>query len=179
MSDSSVILIAMQYKVFNDRILPLKDKFFRLALSITGNRQDAEDIVQDALLHVLNKQDHWHTINNIEAYCFRAIRNLSLDALALKDRQTGSIPENIEYPDVKNVEEQLSANEEMKLIHELIDQLPEKQKTIMQLRDIEGLSYKEISEVMEISEEQVKVNLFRTRQKIKEHFMAIYNYGIK
>ena len=157
----------------------MKDKLFRLSLSVVGNRQDAEDIVQDALLHILNKSDHWHTINNIEAYCFRTVRNLALDMLSLKDRQSFRLQENEDYSDTKNVEEQLTSDEEIRLIHQLIHQLPEKQKTIVQLRDVEGLSYKEISEIMEIPEEQVKVTLFRARQKIKEHFMAIYNYGIK
>ena len=165
--------------MFNSRILPLKDKLFRLSLSIMGNRQDAEDIVHDAWLQILNKRDHWHTISNIEAYCFRIVRNLALDMLLLKDRQGFSLQENTDYPDTKNVEEQLSSNEEIRLIHQLIHQLPEKQKTIVQLRDVEGLSYKEISEILDISEEQVKVTLFRARQKIKDHFMAIYNYGIK
>ena len=165
--------------MFNSRILPLKDKLFRLSLNIVGNRQDAEDIVQDALLQILNKSDHWHTINNIEAYCFRMVRNLALDMLSSRDRQVFDIQGNTDYPDAQDVEEQLSSNEEIRLIHHLIRQLPEKQKTIVQLRDVEGLSYKEISEIMEISEEQVKVTLFRARQKIKEHFIAIYNYGIK
>ena len=169
----------MQNNVFNSRILPLKDKLFRLSLSIVGNRQDAEDVVQDALLHILNKSDHWHIINNIEAYCFRTVRNLALNVLSERDRQACSLQKNTDYSEAKNAEEQLSSNEEIRLIHQLICQLPEKQKTIVQLRDVEGLSYKEISAVMEISEEQVKVTLFRARQKIKDHFIAIYNYGIK
>ena len=169
----------MQDKVFKNRILPLKDKFFRLALSITGNKPDAEDIVQDTLLHLLKKQGHWHAIENIEAYCFRAIRNHALDVLASKEKQANRLQDNADYPDTKDIEEQLSKQEDINLIFQLIEQLPEKQKTIMQLRDVEGLNYKEIAEIMEIPEEQVKVYLFRTRQKIKKHFMAIQNYGIK
>jgi len=66
----------------------------------------------------------------------------------------------------------------MKLIHQLINELPEKQRVIMQLRDIEGESYKEISEVLQLTEEQVKVNLFRARQKIKQRYTDIENYGL-
>lgn len=48
----------------------------------------------------------------------------------------------------------------------------------MQLRDIEGKNYKEIADVMQLTEEQVKVNLFRARQKVKQRFLAIDGYGL-
>jgi DNA-directed RNA polymerase specialized sigma subunit, sigma24 homolog len=58
----------------------------------------------------------------------------------------------------------------IQLVRRLIDQLPEKQRSCMQLRDIEGKSYKEIADIMSISEEQVKINIFRARQTIREQF---------
>jgi RNA polymerase sigma-70 factor (ECF subfamily) len=66
----------------------------------------------------------------------------------------------------------------MKIIHRLIDGLPEKQRLIMQLRDIEGESYKDIAKVLQLTEEQVKVNLFRARQKVKQRYIEIDEYGL-
>ena len=66
----------------------------------------------------------------------------------------------------------------MELIHRLINGLPEKQRSIIQLRDIEGKSYKEIADILRVSEEQVKVNLFRARQKIKQQYPEINDYGL-
>lgn len=63
-------------------------------------------------------------------------------------------------------------------MHHLINELPEKQRTIVQLRDIEGKSYKEIADVLQLTEEQVKVNLFRARQRIKLKYSEIDNYGL-
>lgn len=64
------------------------------------------------------------------------------------------------------------------MIHRLLNELPEKQRSIMQLRDIEGKSYKEIADILQIPEEQVKINLFRGRQKIKQRYTEIENYGL-
>ena len=59
-----------------------------------------------------------------------------------------------------------------------MNDLPEKQRSIMQLRDIEDKSYKEIATLLKLTEEQVKVNLFRARQKVKQWFTNIDNYGL-
>ena len=64
------------------------------------------------------------------------------------------------------------------LVHQLIDELPEKQRQIMQMRDIEEKSYKEIAETLDITEEQVKINLFRARQKVKQGFLKLNSYGL-
>jgi RNA polymerase sigma factor, sigma-70 family len=169
----------MKLDKFKDAILPLKDKLFRLAFSITGNKEDAEDVVQDTMLHVWKKRGEWHTIKNLEGYCMRSVRNIALDKISLKDNNMTVLPDHYEVADIAGITEQLEKTEQLNIIHKLIDRLPEKQRTIVRLRDVEGLSYKEIAEIMEVKEEQVKITLFRTRQKLKEHFRLINNYGIK
>ena len=81
-------------------------------------------------------------------------------------------------PDTSGPHERLVDKERMQLLHRLIATLPEKQRTVLQLRDVEEKSYKEIAEVMGITEDQVKVTLFRARQKVKQQFMNIENYGL-
>ena len=66
----------------------------------------------------------------------------------------------------------------IRLIRRLVDSLPEKQRTIMLLREAEGKSYKEMAEIMGITEEQVKVNLFRARQTIKQKYIEADKYGL-
>jgi RNA polymerase sigma-70 factor (ECF subfamily) len=161
----------MKQDKFGNRILPLVDKLFRLALSITGNRQDAEDVVQDTLLNVWKKKEKWDSILDIEAYCFRSTRNIAIDKISLKQNQEEVINDDYDIPEMKsNIQEQLEQKEQLILIENFVKRLPEKQRTIFQLREIEDLSYKQIAKVMNISEEQVKVNLFRIRQKLKEFF---------
>ncbi|MDR0413732.1 MAG: RNA polymerase sigma factor [Dysgonamonadaceae bacterium] len=161
----------MKQDKFRNRILPLGDKLFRLALRITGNRQDAEDVVQDMLLNIWKKKGEWDSIANLEAYCFRSTRNLALDKMSSQQHQQGTFDENQDIPEIgSNIQEQLEQEEQLALLENYVNRLSEKQRTIFQLREVEGLSYKQIAGIMTISEEQVKVNLFRLRQKLKEFF---------
>jgi len=159
----------MRQNKFKTILLPISDKLFRLALSITGSKEDAEDVVQDVLFHILKKDD-WEKIENIEAYCFRSTRNRALDTIALKDNQVVALPENFDYPFPENIEQQIEAQEQIGLIENWLTKLPEKQQTIFRLREIEELSYKEIASILDITEEQVKTILFRLRRKLKEYF---------
>jgi RNA polymerase sigma-70 factor (ECF subfamily) len=161
----------MKYDIFKKRILPIVDKLFRLALGITGNKQDAEDVVQDTLFHVWEKRERWESIENVEAYCFRSARNIALNKIALKENQQEAIPDNFDIAEQKSSsQDKLEEEEQMRMLEKCIEQLPEKQRTVFQLRSVEGFSYKQIAEVLNIPEEQVKVNLFRSRQKLKEFF---------
>ena len=161
----------MKQDKFRKNILPIVDKLFRLALSITGNKQDAEDVVQDTMFHLWRKKEEWDSILDMEGYCFRSTRNIAIDKISLKENQQESIPDNFDVPEQKsNVQDLLETEEEMVWLESCVKQLPEKQKTIFQLREVEGFSYKQIAEVLNISEEQVKINLFRSRQKLKDFF---------
>lgn len=166
----------MRQDKFRKIVLPLVDKLFRLAFHITGNKEDAEDVVQDALFNVWRKKDEWDVIKNLEAYCFRSVRNIALDKLSLKDNQTESIPLGFDQQSLEiSAQRQLETEERMAELEKLIARLPEKQRTVFVLREIEELSYKEIAEILQITEEQVKVNLFRSRQKLRMYFEEIGN----
>lgn len=169
----------MQEISFRNDILPLKDKLFRLALRITFNRAEAEDVVQETMIRVWKKRDEWTQFGSIEAYCLTVARNLAIDRSEKKDARTVELTaEAEETSDASGPYERLVNKERMTLIHRLINKLPEKQRLIMQLRDIEGKSYKEIAALLHLTEEQVKVNLFRARQKVKQRFIDIEGYGL-
>ena len=162
-------------------MLPLKNELFRLALRITLNRAEAEDVVQETMIKVWNKRDHWDEIDSIEAFCLTICRNISLDKIKKAENQNQSIEEGHDAPDLSytsNPEEQAMQRDRIRLIRHLIDHLPEKQRSCMQLRDFEGKSYKEIAQVLGISEEQVKINIFRARQTIKQKFIETEDYGL-
>ena len=162
-----------------DDILPLKDKLFRLALRITFDRAEAEDVVQDTMIRVWNKREEWTQFGSIEAYCLTVAKNLAIDRSQKKEAQNVELtPEMEEESEISGPYDQLVNNERMSIIHRLINELPEKQRLIMQLRDIEGESYKEIAKILNLTEEQVKVNLFRARQKVKQRYLEIDEYGL-
>ena len=167
---------------FRTDVLPLKNELFRLALRITLNREDAEDVVQETMIRVWNRRDQWEQIESIEAFCTTICRNLALDKTKRASNQDASLDdEGHDAPDHSysaNPEEQAMQRDKVERVRRLMDQLPEKQRTCMQLRDVEGKSYKEIAAVMDITEQQVKINIFRARQSIKQEYLKQEKYGL-
>ena len=145
-----------------------------------GDHEEANDIVQEVMIKVWNRRDSIETLNNTEAWCMQITKNLCYDKIKSKAYQTNvAIPENWEISDNRNTpENHTERSDAMKQIHQFINQLPDKQKLVMQLRDIEGLSYKEISEALEIDLNQVKVNLFRARKTVRENLVNMNAYGL-
>ena len=166
---------------FRNDVLPLKNELFRLALRITLNRVEAEDVVQETMIKVWNRRDKWEEIESIEAFCLTICRNIAIDKTRKAENQNQSLADEHDAPDhsySSNPEEQAMQQDRVRLVRRLIDNLPEKQRSVMQLRDIEGKSYKEIAQILAISEEQVKINIFRARQTIKQKFIETEKYGL-
>ena len=170
----------MQDIDFRYDLLPLKNKLFRLALRITLDSGEAEDVTSDTLIKVWNKREELRGVESIEAYCMTVCRNLALDRHEKKEAQNLSLEANeIDAADNSfTPDEQLERDEKLRKVLELCNQLPERQRTIMQLRDIEEKSYREIATIMGVSEEVVKVTLFRARQAIRKQYDKIENYGL-
>ena len=165
---------------FRNDVLPLKNILYRLALRITLNSAEAEDIVQDTLIKVWNKRDSWAEIESIEAFSITVCRNLALDRISKHDNQNASLDEpGIDRQDTAyDPYERTQQRNTVELVRQIIDSLPVKQRECIQLRDFEGKAYKEIASLLNITEEQVKVNIFRARQAIKQRFTQLDGYGL-
>lgn len=165
---------------FRHDVLPLKDMLYRLALRITLKHEEAEDIVQDTLIKVWNKRDEWEKIDSMEAFSLTICRNLALDRLRKHENQHESLENrHLDTPDQGGTPyEQMLQKDRLRLVKEMVDNLPEKQRSCIQLRDFEGKTYKEIAQILSISEDQVKVNIFRARQAIKQKYQQIEGYGL-
>ena len=166
---------------FRNDVLPLKNKLFRLALRITLNREEAEDVVQDTMIKVWNSRDKWQELDSIEAYSLTIARNLSLDRIKKMDNQNDSLEEQTtERLDETSStpSERMIQKDKLNIVRNIINELPEKQRSCLQLRDIEGKSYKEIADILSITEDQVKVNIFRARQTVKQRFQQFDSYGL-
>ena len=157
---------------FTRDILPLKNVLFRTALRITMNREEAEDIVQDTLLKLWERHEELSSVSNLESFAISAARNLALDRIALHQNKVITLNEELHdtADSSVSVHEQLVMGERTDMLHQLISQLPEKQRTALHLRDIEGKTYREIGEIMSISESDVKINIYRGRDFLKKNF---------
>ena len=166
----------MDLEYFKQNILPLKNKLFRKALSIIESVNEAEDIVQEIMIRLWNKKDEWSNIDNIEVYSMVLTKNLALDRIKKKSYDTKPISE-AEHILSESYQEKIEKTEQIALVWKIIDLLPDKQQELIRLREIEELSYQEIAKVMNIAESQVKITLFRARQKMKEIYLKMCQHG--
>ncbi len=133
---------------------------------------EAEDVVQEVLVRIWQKRDSWHEIENMEAMTMKMTKNLALDKLKSKYNRTDSLPEYADWrDDAAQPDEVTESNDMIDRIRNIMNELPEKHRLVMQLRDIEGLSYEEISQTLDMPMSQVKTNLFRARTHIREHLI--------
>jgi RNA polymerase sigma-70 factor (ECF subfamily) len=170
----------MNLEAFQNRILPAKNKLFRFALRFLGNEDEAKDVVQEVLIKVWNGREKMNEVQNWEAWCMRITKNLSLDRVrTITRRQTQPIEEGFEAREQSlTPHENTELQESMQSINNMIAALPEKQRQIIHLRDVEGYSYNEICDILELDINQVKVNLFRARNAVREKLMKINAYGL-
>lgn len=165
---------------FKEEVLPLKNKLYRFALNIVKDEDLAKDVVQECLIKVWEKREEVAFVQNIEAWCMQITRNKALDKLRSKHIKKTDLFE-VEFDTRKERDTPYAVTERsqlMKRIQNLIDDLPQRQREVMQLRDIEGYSYKEIAENLDIDINLVKTNLFRARRKIKESLIKVEAYGL-
>lgn len=159
----------MSIEVFKQHILPMKDKLFRFAFRLLQNVQEAEDAVQDVMAGIWARRDQWGEWKSIEAYCMTATRNNCVDrmrkrrVLQVGEEGAGQISSLERDPYEKMMDKQM-----VQRIRKCMDALPENQQHVVRLREMEGFSYNEIAEVLDMTLDQVKINLFRGRNAIKK-----------
>ena len=165
---------------FRNDVLPLKDILYRLALRITTNPEEAKDIVQDTLIKLWNRRESLGEIESIEGFSLTICRNMALDRVRLLKGKSNPLDSGYaeKADNASDPLEKATLKDRISIVRQLLDSLPEKQKSCMQLRDFEGKSYKEIAAVMGISEEQVKINIFRARQTVKKKIKEYDSYGL-
>jgi RNA polymerase sigma-70 factor (ECF subfamily) len=165
---------------FKDAIWPIRDKLYRFALRIVKNKAEAEDVVQDVLSRLWRTRNNWDRIENLEAWSMRITRNMALDHLrSLKFRRTEEV-EQLEQAMGKNRTplEVVEQEDAMMHIQQLMESLPENQRSVIHLREVEQMSYQEICELLDMPMSQVKTNLFRARNKLKTALLKRESYGI-
>jgi len=168
----------MDLDAFKTDVLSGKNKYFRYAHSITGNRELSEDIVQDVLMKIWEDRTNLNDVNNKEAWCMRMIRNLSIDRLRVKVNNGESLDKVSGFYDSHPSPAEVTINNEIhQAIGSMINELPNNQKEIVKLRDILGYSYNEIADLLNLDLNTVKVTLFRARKRLREQLKTINIYG--
>lgn len=159
---------------FKKRFLSYHPKLFRIALALVNNKDDAEDILQEAYCKLWNKRMELIEINNPEAFSVTLVKNLCLDHLrsARVNRHEEQIEEvNLAYETTPDKE--LERADEIEQIKELIERLPENQKQVLKLRGLSDCSLEEIEEITGFSAVNVRTLLSRARKIIREQYIKL------
>jgi len=170
----------MTRQEYQHTVISIKDKLFRFALRYLKNPPEAEDVVQEVFIKIWNQRNELGHINSIEGWCMTLTRNMSIDKLRSSHSKTREIPEGYDMVETAATpEEQTEQSDTFHQVEMMMQALPEKQRLTMHLRDIEGLSYKEIAEQLELPMNQVKVNLFRARKAIREKLLEAQSFRLQ
>lgn len=158
-------------------VMPFKDKMFRYAYNIVKDQFLAEDVVQEALVKIWKKRDQLIEIEKKEAWCVTIARNLAIDKLrSAKKKRTTDITEQYGVSDNDpNPERKAILKDALAQVTEIMNTLPENQREIVYLRDVEGYTYAEIAEILDFSVDQVKVNLHRARKSLRQKLDHLKN----
>lgn len=159
---------------FKTSVLPVSKKLLRFATHFLKDEELARDVVQDVFLKLWQKRDTIDEIENIEAFAMRMTRNRCLDVL--RNNKVVPIDEETDRrlkAETVDVHSKVELSETASQIARLIKRLPELQRNVMQLRDIEQLSYDEIAEVTGLQINAIRVNLSRARKKVRDEFLKM------
>jgi RNA polymerase sigma-70 factor (ECF subfamily) len=166
-------------KQFLDQIQGIRDRVFRVAKRILISKEEAEDATQEVILKLWNMEESKRkSFNNLEAYTITMAKNHCLDRIKSKQAQVLSLNEQFQSQPSPSLQKQIEVSNEMEWVVKLIDQLPERERMILQLREIEQYEFDQIASLMEIPEGTVRVYFSRIRKKIKKQFIEIQSHGI-
>ncbi|PQB06929.1 RNA polymerase subunit sigma-70 [Polaribacter filamentus] len=159
-------------------VLPFKDKVFRLAKRLLVSTEEAEDATQELFFKLWKSKDKIADYNNVEAFAMTMTKNYCYDRL--KSKQAGNLTlvhNNYKEKDTP-LDKQLEYQDSVNQVHLLIEKLPEQQKIIIQLRDVEEYDFDEICKMVDMKPTAVRVALSRARKTIREELTKKHNYGV-
>lgn len=162
----------MTQDAFRNSVFVLRDEMFRFAKRLVSSADEAEDVVQELMLKFWQKKELLLDCENIKAFAMKSVRNECLNRLKHEEVKSGfasvQIYQNETYrPEINNLKDE---------ILKYINGLPEKQKAVMHLKDVEEYDVAEICTILEMEESAVRVNLMRARQKVKEQITNLMNF---
>ena len=168
----------MHQKEFIQLVTPFKDKVFRLAKRLLISTEEAEDATQEVLVKLWNKNDKLDAYTSLEAFAMTTTKNYCLDQLKSKRASNLQLVHS-NYEDKQvGLLQKIEDTDSLSWVEKIINELPEQQKLIVQMRDIEEMDFEEIAKILEMNEQAVRTALSRARKMIREKMTKTHSYGI-
>lgn len=176
---ASATIFLKSEAVFTEVVHAYSSKLIAIAFSITKNRVAAEDIVQEAFLKLWQKRNEI-VFYNLGGWLYRVVANLSYQHHQRESMQLRVINSLSKTKEkfCTGVEEQLMIKENDRIVHSIINRLPEKQREVYHLSRVNGLGRNEIAHHLNVSPNTVKVHLSRAQQFVKEHMVSLALFSL-
>jgi RNA polymerase sigma-70 factor (ECF subfamily) len=156
-----------------------KDMAFSVALRIVRNREDAEEIVQDAFVKAYQNIEAFRNKSKFSTWLYRIVFNAAISRTRKKSLESTDLDsfviDNYSTDEIKDNINKLDSSEQIKLVNKLIDKLPPLEYTLINLYYKEECSIDEISEITGLTDSNVKVKLHRIRKKLYSELQQILN----
>jgi RNA polymerase sigma-70 factor (ECF subfamily) len=166
----------MTTEEFKDRVLPVKDKIYRLAKRILNDIEESEDVVQEVFYRLWSRKDELASYRSIEAFAMIVTKNMCLDKVKAKGYHKDQLGEWNAPIDNRSPYKIAELNDDLQSVHQIIRQLPEQQRMIVQMRDVEGMEFEEIAEIMQMHLNAIRVSLSRARKTIRDRITRKQHY---
>nr|WP_298999176.1 RNA polymerase sigma factor [uncultured Allomuricauda sp.] len=168
----------MQQSDFLNVVMPFKDKLYRLAKRLLVSKEEAEDATQEVLLKLWSKNKSMANYKNVEAFAMTMTKNFCLDRLKSKQASNLKLVHSNYQDENTSLQKQLEAEDSVRWMERIMDTLPEQQKMVLQLRDVEQYEFEEICDLLDMKPTAVRVTLSRARKTVREELAKKHSYGI-
>jgi len=164
-------MVASDFKI---KVLPVSKKVLRFATHFLKDEDEARDVVQDVFLKLWQKREELDQVENMEAFAMRMTRNRCLDIIRASrtvhmDAETDRQLKQVSI----DVHSKIELSEAASQVKKLISRLPDLQRQVMELRDIEQMEYEEIAGVTGLQVNAIRVNLSRARKKVRDEYLKM------
>jgi RNA polymerase sigma-70 factor (ECF subfamily) len=157
---------------------PFKDKLFRVAKRLLVSTEEAEDATQEILVKLWSKSENLDKYKSVEAVAMTMTKNYCLDQLKSKRASNMKIVHNNFTDREASLHQTVEDKDTWNWVEKIMNDLPEQQKLIVQMRDIEEMEFEEMSTILEMNEQAIRTALSRARKIIREKMIKTHHYGI-
>ncbi len=164
---------------FSNSVIALQDPLFRIAKRLLVSTEEAQDACQEVMTKLWLKRAELEKVRSVEAYAITMCKNYCLDRLKSKQASNLRLVHSNYQSQTTSLDKQVEYREEISIVDELVKTLPKNQQLIFHLREVEGLEYNKIEEIVGMNPTALRVALSRIRKQLRDHLIKMNSYGIK
>lgn len=169
----------MEKVEFSNSVIALQDPLFRIAKRLLVSTEEAQDACQEVMTKLWLKRDELEKVRSVEAYAITMCKNYCLDRLKSKQASNLRLVHSNYESQTTSLDKQVEYREEISIVDELVKTLPKNQQLIFHLREVEGMEYDKIEEIVGMNPTAIRVALSRIRKQLRDHLIKMNSYGIK